>query len=87
MKKYVFSVSGMSCAMCESHINDMVRRTCEIKSVKSDRKKNEMVVIADSFDIEAIKKTLSESGYKAELKEESEYDKRTLFRRLRGQKK
>lgn len=39
MKKFVSSVSGMSCAMCENHINDVVRRMRDIDSVKSSRKK------------------------------------------------
>ena len=56
MKKFVFSVSGMSCAMCENHINDVVRRMRDIDSVKSSRKKNETVVIADTLDTEVIKK-------------------------------
>ena len=60
----------MSCAMCENHINDAVRRMCDIDSVKSSRKKNETVVIADTLDTEVIKKVLSVLGYEAELKEE-----------------
>ena len=39
MKKFVSSVSGMSCAMCENHINDAVRRMRDVDSVKSSRKK------------------------------------------------
>ena len=71
MKKFVSSVSGMSCAMCENHINDAVRRMRDVDSVKSSRKKNETVVIADTLDIEVIKKVLSVLGYEAELKEEN----------------
>ena len=70
MKKFVSSVSGMSCAMCENHINDVVRRMRDIDSVKSSRKKNETVVIADTLDTEVIKKVLSVLGYEEELKEE-----------------
>ena len=70
MKKFVSSVSGMSCAMCENHINDVVRRMRDIDSVKLSRKKNETVVIADTLDTEVIKKALSVLGYEAELKEE-----------------
>ena len=84
MKKYVFSVLGMSCTMCESHINDAIRRTCDIDRIKSNRKKNETVVIADTLDIEAIKKALSVLGYEAELKEEGEYEKQTFFQHLWG---
>lgn len=84
MRQFVFTVSGMSCAMCENHINDAIRRTCNVKSVKSSRKKKETVVIADAPDIEAIKKALSALGYEAELKEEGEYEKRTFFQHLWG---
>ena len=54
MKKYVLSVSGMSCAMCENHINDAIRRTCEIKSVKSDRRKNETVILAERIEPDRV---------------------------------
>lgn len=76
MKKYIFSVSGMSCAMCEGHINDSIRGICDADSVKSSRKKNETVVIADTLDTEAIKKALSDLGYEANLTEE----KQSIFR-------
>ena len=76
----------MSCAMCENHINDAIRRICDVDKVKSNRKKNATVVIADTLDIEAIKNALSVLGYEAELKEESEYEKQTFFQHFLGVK-
>lgn len=83
MKKYIFTVTGMSCAMCENHINDAIRRMCEIKSVKSDRRKNETVVIAAQLDTKAVISAICTLGYKADLASESEYEKRSIFQHFR----
>ena len=37
----------MACGMCESHINDAVRREFNVKKVSSSRSKRETVIIAD----------------------------------------
>ena len=47
MWKYTVEVRGMMCAMCESHVNDAVRRALRVKSVRSSRAKNETVVLAE----------------------------------------
>lgn len=83
MKKYVFSVSGMSCAMCENHINDAIRRTCEIKSVKSDRRKNETVILAERIDPDRVIAELHKLGYEANLISETAYEKQSLFNLFR----
>ena len=49
----------MSCAMCENHINDVVRRMRDIDRVKSSRQKNETVVIADTLDTAVTKKPVA----------------------------
>ena len=83
MKKYVFSVSGMSCAMCENHINDAIRRTCEIKSVKSDRRKNETVILAERIEPDRVIAELHNLGYEANLISETAYEKQSLFNLFR----
>ena len=83
MKKYVFSVSGMSCAMCENHINDAIRRTCEIKSVKSDRRKNETVILAERIEPDRVIAELHKLGYEANLISETAYEKQSLFNLFR----
>lgn len=83
MKKYVLSVSGMSCAMCENHINDAIRRTCEIKSVKSNRRKNETVILAERIEPDRIITELHNLGYEANLISETAYEKQSLFNLFR----
>lgn len=83
MKKYVLSVSGMSCAMCENHINDAIRRTCEIKSVKSDRRKNETVILAERIEPDRVIAELHKLGYEANPISETAYEKQSLFNLFR----
>ena len=35
MIETILKIDGMACGMCESHINDVVRRTCDVKKVTS----------------------------------------------------
>ena len=83
MKKYVFSVSGMSCAMCENHINDAIHQTCEIKSVKSDRRKNETVILAERIEPDRIITELHNLGYEANLISETAYEEKSFFNLFR----
>ncbi|HKM10422.1 MAG TPA: heavy metal-associated domain-containing protein, partial [Bacilli bacterium] len=39
MNKIILKVEGMSCGMCEAHINDVVRKTKGVKKVNADRTK------------------------------------------------
>ena len=42
MQKIVIGIEGMMCGMCESHVNDAIRKVCEVKRVESshDKKKS-----------------------------------------------
>ena len=39
MWKYTAQVDGMMCGMCESHVNDAVRKAFPVKKVTSSRSK------------------------------------------------
>lgn len=39
MWKYTVQVNGMMCGMCESHVNDAVRKAFPVKKVSSSRSK------------------------------------------------
>ncbi len=84
MKKYVFAVDGMYCGMCESHVNDAIRRVCDARTVKASRHRKEAVVIGNQLDVDRVIKALSDLGYEAKLTEESEYEKSPLFQPLGG---
>lgn len=46
MTRYVLQIDGMQCGMCESHINDAVRREFKVKSVNSSHSKNITEIIS-----------------------------------------
>ena len=48
MWKYTIEVTGMMCGMCESHVNDTVRKAFSVKKVTSSRSKKETTVIAET---------------------------------------
>ncbi len=42
---YVVSVQGMKCGMCESHINDIIRKEFDVVKVKSSRKSQTTTIV------------------------------------------
>ena len=48
MNKYILKINGMRCSMCESHINDSIRKRIDAKKIKSSHSKNETIVITDA---------------------------------------
>lgn len=82
MKQYTFEVKGMMCGMCESHINDVVRKNADVKKVTSSKNKNQTVVIAEELDTEKIKEAIRATGYTVgDAVEVKEYEKKGLFGR------
>ena len=64
MVKMIIEVEGMSCGMCESHINDTVRRHFEVKKVISSHKAGKTEIIVEvPLDEEKLKKVIHETGY------------------------
>ena len=64
MLKTVLKIDGMMCGMCESHMNDLIRKHCKVKKVSSSAKKGETVVISEeALDIPMLEKEIKEIGY------------------------
>lgn len=64
MVKIVLGVEGMKCGMCETHVNDVVRKVGGVKKVKSSHSKNRTEIIAeDGADVEQIKSAIASQGY------------------------
>ena len=60
MYQTTLKIDGMMCGMCESHINDTIRKAAPVKKVTSSHAKGEAVVLTDEpLDIEAVKATRS----------------------------
>ncbi len=88
MLKVTLKIDGMMCGMCEAHVNDVVRKIVNPKSVKSSAAKNETVIICENeIDEEALKKGIEEIGYKVLSINTKEYVKESFFKKLFKNKK
>ena len=82
MWKYTIDVSGMMCAMCESHVNDAVRKALPVKKVTSSRSKRETTVIAETeLDEAALRAAHSAPGAGGGGVREEPWEKKGLFGR------
>ena len=69
MLKIVLEVEGMHCGMCETHVNDVVRRVEGVKKVKSSHAKGRTEVVAeDSVNTALIKEAIAKQGYGSQSK-------------------
>ena len=76
MWKYTVQVDGMMCGMCESHVNDAV------KKVTSSRSKKETTVIAETeLDEDALRTAISATGYEVGEIRKEPWEKKGLFGR------
>lgn len=65
MKKIIIEIDGMRCSMCEAHINNIVRKTYNVKKVKSSHKKGACIIMSDdNIDLEEIKNAITNEGYR-----------------------
>lgn len=65
MAKQTFKVSGMHCASCEKILKMEIGELAGVKAVKADAVKGIVEVEGDKFDPAAVKKTITQNGYKA----------------------
>ena len=64
MIETILKVDGMMCGMCESHVNETVRKTADVKKVTSSHTKGETVILSEQeLDIDALKAAIAETGY------------------------
>lgn len=64
MIQTVLQIDGMMCGMCESHINDVLRRQFPLRSVTSSHKKGETVLLSDHApDEAALREAIAQTGY------------------------
>lgn len=80
MIQITIDVDGMMCGMCESHINDIIRKSFQIKKVTSSHAKGTTVIITEN-DIpdDLLRKSISDTGYTVKSIEREEYKKKGLF--------
>lgn len=67
MKQITVSIDGMMCGMCESHINDVVRRNFTVHKVTSSHKKGECVILAEEpLPEDKLRAVIGETGYQVQ---------------------
>ena len=80
MTKTIVGIDGMACGMCESHVNDTVRRNFNVKSVKASHKKKQAEIIsAEPLDEAALRKAIGDTGYTVADVHTEPYKKKGLF--------
>ncbi|MDO4288932.1 MAG: cation transporter [Eubacterium sp.] len=64
MVKITMNVDGMACGMCESHVNEAIRKAFQVKKVTSSHAKGKTEIIAEAaLDETALKNTVDATGY------------------------
>lgn len=77
MLKITMEIDGMMCGMCESHINDAIRRELKVKKVTSSHTKRQTVILTEKpLDEDKLRKVIDETGYKVMSIETAEEEKR-----------
>ena len=80
MWKYTAQVDDMMCGMCESHVNDAVRKSFPVKKVTSSRSKKETTAIAETeLDEDALRTAISATGYEVGEIRKEPWEKKGLF--------
>ena len=83
MYKTTLKIDGMMCGMCESHINDTIRKAAAVKKVSSSHVKGEAVVITEEpLDVDAVKVAIHATGYEVTDAASEPYEKKrfSLFK-------
>ena len=77
MVKIILEVDGMACGMCETHVNDAVRRVFPVKKVTSSHAKGRTEILAEQpLDEEQLKAAVSAAGYTVKAGQTEPYEKK-----------
>ncbi len=80
MFKITVQVDGMMCGMCESHVNDAIRKVFQVKKVTSSHSKGETIIIAEEdINEEKLRATIGQTGYDVLKISKEPYKKKGLF--------
>lgn len=80
MYKTIAKVDGMRCGMCESHVNDVVRRNFDVKKVNASHAKGEVVIVSEQpVDEQKLRFAVGEQGYAVGTVTSEEYNPKGLF--------
>ncbi len=77
MVRTTVKVDGMMCGMCESYVNDAVRKAFQVNKVTSSHTKGETVIITDTpVDEAKLKTAISATGYEVKGVTSEPYEKK-----------
>ena len=80
MVKTTLKIDGMMCGMCESHVNEAIRRDFKVKKVTSSHAKKETEIISeDALNEEKLKAVIEETGYQLLSVTSEPYEQKGLF--------
>ena len=64
MIKTTVGIDGMMCGMCESHVNDAIRKSFDIQKVSSSHSKKKTEIISEeAIDEDKLRAVIDETGY------------------------
>ena len=64
MIKTTVGIDGMMCGMCESHVNDAIRKSFDIKKVSSSHSKKKTEIISEeAIDEDKLRAVIDDTGY------------------------
>ena len=64
MIKTTVGIDGMMCGMSESHVNDAIRKSFDVKKVSSSHSKKKTEIISEeAIDEDKLRAVIDETGY------------------------
>ena len=81
MIETIVKVDGMMCSMCESHVNEAVRKAFpEVKKVASSHTKGQTVIHTEQpLDEAKLRDAINATGYEVKGISSAPYEKKGLF--------
>lgn len=86
MIKTIIGVGGMSCQMCEAHINESVRSVVpDAKTIRANRKTRQVVIVSEGvIDKAALQQAIVSQGYDFLSYEYSPYESESFIVKIKG---
>ena len=82
MTEITLHIDGMMCGMCESHVNDAIRKAFKVKKVNSSHTKSRTVIESEeALNEDALRKAIAETGYEVKGITSETFEKKGLFGR------
>jgi copper chaperone CopZ len=80
MNKITVKIDGMMCGMCESHVNDAVRKAFSVKKVTSSHTKGEAVILAAApIPEDQLRAAIDQTGYRVQSIAVEPYEKKGIL--------